>query len=604
MAVTFVIEIGAMNIKQRARPLTLTVLVMSQPGIASAAEDPFAPLAQGRAVSAVLLLDSVAQTAPDRIAGGGPSSRLYDTARALAPIQVAGVAVARAYHRFPMAQVTLASPRDFELVLHHPNVLAVFPNETFDHFLTQSLPLVNQPLAYSLGYGGEGATVAVLDTGVDYTRAEFGPCTAPATPAGSCKVVYAADVAPDDGLRDANGHGTNVGGVVVGVAPQTKLAALDVFDGNIAYTTDLLEGIQWAIDNQATYNIVALNLSLGAGKFTGPCDNPLTNALVTPIAEAYAAGIVTVAASGNNGYIDGIASPACVSLSVSVGAVYDANLGSQSWGACTDATTASDRVACFSNSATYLDLLAPGASIIAGGYVASGTSQAAPHAAGALAILRSVYSSEPQATTVSRLAESGKPITDPRNGVTLPRMDVIRAVGSVNDDFSQRATLDAAAGTLTAVNYSASLEAQEPAHAGQTGGSSVWWSWTAASSGWMTIDTFGSDIDTLLAAYTGPDLSNLTEIASNDDVGSVTTSSITFAAVAGQSYVIAVDGKNGASGVIQMHWTLDPTNYSIAEEDIPLLPPWAMMALAGGLLGSVLARKCRRKKNPGPSRGR
>jgi subtilisin family serine protease len=88
----------------------------------------------------------------------------------------------------------------------------------------------------------------------------------------ACKVVYARDFAPDDGSLDAMGHGTNVSGIVVGVAPDTGIIGLDVFrsDG-YAYYSDILAALDWVLDNKSVYNIVAINMSLGAGRYTSPC---------------------------------------------------------------------------------------------------------------------------------------------------------------------------------------------------------------------------------------------------------------------------------------------------------------------------------------------
>ncbi len=94
----------------------------------------------------------------------------------------------------------------------------------------QSFPLMNQPAAAAAGKTGAGTAVAVLDTGANYRHAELGSCTAPNTPAG-CRVAYAADFAPNDNSLDDNGHGTHVAGIVAGVAPGTKILALDVFNG-------------------------------------------------------------------------------------------------------------------------------------------------------------------------------------------------------------------------------------------------------------------------------------------------------------------------------------------------------------------------------------
>ncbi|NLB54588.1 MAG: hypothetical protein GX811_02265 [Lentisphaerae bacterium] len=107
---------------------------------------------------------------------------------------------------------------------------------------------------------------------------------------------------------------------------------------------------------------------------------------------------------------------------------------------------------------------------------------------------------------------------------------------------------------MTGSNVNASKETGEPNHAGHRGGKSVWWQWTASASGPVTINTFGSSFDTLLAVYTGTSVGSLTAIASNDDSDSL-QSQVQFSAVAGTTYRIAVDGWNGASGSITLRVT-------------------------------------------------
>jgi hypothetical protein len=270
----------------------------------------------------------------------------------------------------------------------------------------------------------------VLDTGLDYTRADFGSCTAPGVPA-TCKVAYAQDFAANDGARDDNGHGTNVAGIVGGVAPGAKLIGLDVFNGGGAWSTDIISAINWSIANRATYHIAAMNLSLGGGSSTTPCSN---DAIGVALASARSAGIAPGVASGNNGYTGAISAPGCAPAAISVGAVYDSNVGGLSFSNCSDPTTAADKITCFSNSASFLTVLAPGALITAAGYTMAGTSQATPHVAGALAVLRAAFPTATVDQLVERLTRTGKPITDPRNGVTKSRIDVFAALGATDGD--------------------------------------------------------------------------------------------------------------------------------------------------------------------------
>jgi subtilisin family serine protease len=284
------------------------------------------------------------------------------------------------------------------------------------------LTLINQPKAAAAGKLGAGATVAVLDTGADYTRAPFN-CTAAGAP--GCPIVYAADIAAQDNSLDDNGHGTNVSGIVHSVAPSAQIVALDVFTGSGAYTTDIMTAIDWCITNKAKYNIVSINMSLGGGISTTTCP---TDALAVSITKARAAGILSAVASGNSGNLNAISSPACSPDAVSVGAVHAANLGNLQWSTCGDATTMPDQVACFSCSSSFLTMLAPGVQITAAGITMSGTSQATPHVAGAIAVLRAAFPTETPTATVTRLTTYGAQVKDARNGIVKPRLDLFASL--------------------------------------------------------------------------------------------------------------------------------------------------------------------------------
>src|SRR5439155_931840 len=122
-----------------------------------------------------------------------------------------------------------------------------------------------------------------------------------------------------------------------------------------------------------------------------------------------------------------------------------------------------------------------------------------------------------------------------------------------NDNFANRIALSGFMDSVTATNVGASKELGEPDHAGNSGGKSVWWSWTAPANGNVTVTTFGSSFDTLLAIYTGPSVSNLILLASNDQAGGGSQSSNSFSAVSGMTYQIAVDGYFGAAGNILLN---------------------------------------------------
>src|SRR5262249_39003009 len=134
--------------------------------------------------------------------------------------------------------------------------------------------------------------------------------------------------------------------------------------------------------------------------------------------------------SGNEAYNGSIASPACVPAAVSVGAVYDANLGGRSWTGCTDSTTAADKVTCFTNMANFLTILAPGAMITAADATYAGTSQAAPHIAGAVAALKSAHPLLTVNDLVARLTATGASVSTKRVSTTYvkPRVNLESAM--------------------------------------------------------------------------------------------------------------------------------------------------------------------------------
>src|SRR2546421_130884 len=125
-----------------------------------------------------------------------------------------------------------------------------------------------------------------------------------------------------------------------------------------------------------------------------------------------------------------------------------------------------------------------------------------------------------------------------------------------NNNFDNAQVIAGPTGLVTGDNFLASKEPGEPDIIGIPGGASVWYSWTAPSAGIVTFTTFGSDFDTLLGVYFGPNLPSLTPIAGNDDAGGTLQSSVTFNAAAGTTYMITVDGFFGSEGNIILNWGL------------------------------------------------
>jgi hypothetical protein len=138
------------------------------------------------------------------------------------------------------------------------------------------------------------------------------------------------------------------------------------------------------------------------------------------------------------------------------------------------------------------------------------------------------------------------------------------AVPPANDAFDAAVELSGRSITVSGSNKDATKETGEPNHAGELGGASVWFRWTAPASGETTVTTCGSDFDTLLAAYTGGSVNALTGVASNDDDCGL-QSSITFTAAEGETYRIAVDGLDAETGLFELHLRLAPPNDDFAD---------------------------------------
>lgn len=210
--------------------------------------------------------------------------------------------------------------------------------------------------------------VAIIDTGIDLDHPDLA-----ANVKGGVNTIYSWRTADDD-----NGHGSHVAGIVaavnnsigvVGVGHQIDLYAIKVLNSQgSGYVSDIIEGIQWSINN----GIHVINMSLGTSSDI--------QSFHDAVAAAKNAGITVVAAAGNSGPGDNtVLYPAKYSEVIAV-----------------SATNSSDGQPSWSSRGPQVDLAAPGASIYStykgGSYATlSGTSMAAPHVAGAAALVLATH---------------------------------------------------------------------------------------------------------------------------------------------------------------------------------------------------------------------
>ncbi len=359
-----------------------------------------------------------------------------------------GVRISWAYDSLPVLLLRL--PRAAVAALAgDPRVERVRPNGKVRVLDAEGEALMKVPELRAQGLEGAGVTVAVVDTGIDYTHAEL--------PLGT-KTINLYDAVDRDGdAFDGYGHGTPVAGIIAGlqtgVARGAKVAAVRVLD-NRGEGTDaqVLEGLDAVLASLAAGNphgIRVVNMSLG-GYFdeTDPPEPGTCDAEAPDYKAAFdllsRAGVLVVAASGNGGCTTGLVLPACVSNTLAVGAVYDAAVGTRSFGTgqclpsgCSDVSPAADTITCYSDSSDRLDVLAPSHCAAAprrgGGTVScfGGTSGAAPYAAGVAALL---FGAEPLRGPIevkAAMRETGTPVTDTRNGVTRNRIDAPAALAAL-----------------------------------------------------------------------------------------------------------------------------------------------------------------------------
>ncbi len=327
----------------------------------------------------------------------------------------------------------------------HPDVLRIGLDRKVHRYTAESVPLIRADEARALGFTGRGVTVAVLDTGIDGQHPDLrdaivdeqcfceGCC-----PNGTSRQSGAGSANDDDG------HGTNVSGIIasagrvapVGVAPGAGLVAIRVLGPSGGSTSTIVSALEYVL---ARPHIKVVNMSLGGGgPFTTVCDSAdaSTMAFGTVLARLRAQGTLSVVAAGNEGFSTGVGSPACTQAALAVGAVYDQNVGGITWRTCPDPTTAADQVACFSNSSPLVELLAPGPMATSSGpgggtLTQGGTSQATPHVAGAAAVLLQARPSLTPSEIISVLSQTGISITDRKNGVAVPRINVRAALDAV-----------------------------------------------------------------------------------------------------------------------------------------------------------------------------
>ena len=318
--------------------------------------------------------------------------------------------------------------------------------------LAESTVQIGAPAAWAQGFSGYGQTIAILDTGVDKTHpflankvvseACYSNGNGRGVGTSLCPGGVTSSILTGSGVNcqiSSCEHGTHVAGIAVGngpnfsgVAKDANIIAIQVFTrfdtgcgtGSTvciaSYTSDQLAALERVYSLRDIFKIAAVNMSMGGSFSATNCDTESRKAAIDNLR---AVNIATVISAGNGAATNGLSVPACISSAISVGSVMDGGPGA----------TPQDSVSSFSNSASFLKLLAPGevinSSVPGGGYkVLRGTSMATPHVAGAWAVLKSGWPSATVDQVLAALTSTGVPITDPRNSITTPRIQVDAAL--------------------------------------------------------------------------------------------------------------------------------------------------------------------------------
>lgn len=362
-----------------------------------------------------------------------------------------------------------------EVLVRNSNVKEIWMGQQLvQPHLYESVPLIGvRNAVWNLGITGKNKTICVIDSGINKSHPsltgkvlyEVCYCDNP-YPLQDCCPNNQSTQSGEGAARDNYGHGTHVAGIITsydplyrGVAYDSELIAIKVLDtyGSLGDDTDILNGISWCTQNKEKYNISVISISLGYFK-----DNCSFGKI--EIENATSNGISVVVSAGNEANLTNITWPSCVNKAIPVGAVYDANIGSQTWclewaenGSCikncTDISTNEDKIACFSNRGIRLNLLAPGSEINStdfnstGFKVDSGTSMAAPHVSGSIALLLQLKPDLTPDQIKDVLNITGKPIFDINSSKTYSRIDVYKAIMAVNASLLQ-------IHNLTEVNFS------------------------------------------------------------------------------------------------------------------------------------------------------
>jgi hypothetical protein len=400
------------------------------------------------------------------------------------------------------------SPNELDELAADSRIVFIQYDRPMPPTLLQSVPLIGMPAAYQAGATGLRQAVAILDTGVQGNHQFLSgnllleACFSGASGVSLCPNGQMTQFGPGaseettaqciSGGTNICDHGSHVAGIAAGnntvpgggnpdngVAKGAKIVSIQVFsrfndngDCNnkppcvLANNSNQMQALDWVYQNALTpaggVYLAAVNMSIGGGRFTLPCDTDLRKASIDNLRRV---GVPTVISAGNDGYTNAISSPACISTAVAVASN-------------NKIAPMSNTISSFTNVSSQVALIAPGGfgflpddtappcapgganlNVLSSSAATSstitntfdcffGTSMAAPHVAGAFAAVRTVCPNATIDRIVVALQSTGVLITDTRPAIqnvqpagsqTKPRIQVdlaLNSMGCARHDFN------------------------------------------------------------------------------------------------------------------------------------------------------------------------